>query len=191
MTEVKRGQWKDKASSTHRTLGDTLRAWRLARLRGVRAGSHIIVKPGVEVRVAEGGVLEIGDHAIIDNHAFLQLTKPAPHLTIGRHVGIGRHCVIAVKGRMVIGDYTQIGPYCQIIDQDHSFRRDDLIINQSAYVRAVTIGRDCWFGSGVRVLKGATVHDGAVIGAGSVVTGDVPAYEVWGGVPARFLKRRE
>ena len=54
----------------------------------------------------------------------------------------------------------------------------------------MTIGRDCYFGTGAIVLGGAHVGDGAVIGAGSVVTKDVPPYQMWAGNPARYIRDR-
>ena len=181
----------DRASVGSGTLSDRLRARLLGLRRGVTVGRNVVVKPHVEVRVTDNGRLVIGDDSTIDSYAYFQLTKPEPVVTLGRHVGIGRHCVIAAKRSIVIGDYTQIGPYCQINDQDHGTRRDDLIMNQRAVIEPVRIGSDCWFGSGVRVVKGVTIGDGAIIGAGSVVTCDVPPYEIWVGVPARRLKVRE
>jgi len=54
----------------------------------------------------------------------------------------------------------------------------------------VTIGRDCWIGANVTVLPGAFIQDGAVIAAGAVVRGEVPANSVYGGVPAVEIKKR-
>ena len=64
-------------------------------------------------------------------------------------------------------------------------------MNQRANIQPVTIGKDCWLGSGVKVTKGVTIGDGAVIGTSSVVTCDIPSYEVWAGIPARFIKKRD
>lgn len=182
--------WKDKASSSHISIFDRIRTiWRLKDSK-IKYGKNVCIKPNVEIRLTDNAVLEIGNNVIIDNYAFLQLTKPAPHLIIEDYVGIGRHNVIAVKGNVKIGRYTQIGPYCQINDQGHAFDRDKLIIEQHAIIEGVVIGEDCWIGSGVRILKGVTIGDGVVIGAGAVVTRNIPSYEIWAGVPAKFLKKR-
>lgn len=188
--DVTRYQLKDKASSYSSGILEWIRRWWILRRRGVSHGRGCMIKRQVDIRLTDGAILELGDRVLIDDYAFIQLTKPNPHLTIGSDVTIGRHNVIAVKGRTIIGDCTLLGPYCQINDQSHGVARDELIINQRAIIKPVTIGRDCWLGSGVRVLPGVTIGDGAIIGAGSVVTHDVPSYQIWAGVPARFVKER-
>jgi acetyltransferase-like isoleucine patch superfamily enzyme len=181
----------DPASVKTRSWMDRLRVWRLARDSRVTIGDGVVIKPGVEFRLTDNARLIVGDFCTIDTGAYLQLTKPYPTIRLGRYVGIGRHNVLAAKTLIEIGDFTQLGPYCQINDQGHGVAANDLIINQAAVLAPVRIGRDCWLGSGVRVLPGVAIGDGAVIGAGSVVTHDVPAYQIWAGVPARFLKNRE
>lgn len=188
--KVTRYQLKDKASSYSTGLSDRIRQWWHLDRRKIRHGAGCMVKRHVDIRMTENAVLELGDRVLIDDYAFLQLTMPNPHLTIGSDVTIGRHNVIAVKGRTIIGDCTLLGPYCQINDQSHGMSRSDLIINQRAIIEPVTIGRDCWLGAGTRVLPGVTIGDGAIVGAGSVVTHDIPPYQIWAGVPARFLKER-
>lgn len=190
MSAVERYKLKDKASTYHRSIVDRIRTWWRLNQRGITYGMNCIVKANVEMSLTDNAILEIGDNVIIEPYVFLQLTKPAPHLVIGNHASIGRGTVLAIKGKSVIGDYTMIGPNCQINDQDHSFSKDDLIMNQRAKIAPVIIGKDCWFGSGVRVLKGVVIGDGAIIGAGSVVASNVPSYEIWAGVPARFIKQR-
>lgn len=182
---------KDKASVYHRSVFDRIRTWWQLSRKGVTYGENCIVKADAEIRLTDNAILEIGGNVIIERYAFLQLTKPAPHLVIGNHASIGRGTVLAIKGKTTIGDYTMIGPNCQINDQNHGFAKDDLIMNQRAEIAPVTIGKDCWLGSGVRVVAGVTIGDGVVIDAGSVVTKNIPPYEIWAGVPARFIKRRE
>ena len=65
------------------------------------------------------------------------------------------------------------------------------ILNEHAFDRGkLMIGRNCYIGSNVVFSKPVTIGDGAVIGAGAVVTKDIPPYEVWAGVPARFICKR-
>lgn len=159
--------------------------------RRIKCGKNVIIMPHVDMRLTENAKLIIGNYCVIDSYAYIQLTKPDPKVILEDYVTIGRGTVIAAKKLIHIGKYTMIGPFCQINDQGHGFAKGELIMNQPAVIKPVTIGSDCWFGSGVRVMMGVTIGDGAVIGSGSIVTKDIPAYQVWAGNPARFLKNRE
>lgn len=119
------------------------------------------------------------------------LTKPRPKLYIGDYVTIGRGTIISIKDTLRIGDYTLIGPYVQITDNKHSTRRGNLIKYQKSSIKPISIGQDCWIGSGARILAGVTIGNGAVVGTNAVVTKDVPPFAVVGGVPARVIKYRE
>jgi acetyltransferase-like isoleucine patch superfamily enzyme len=182
---------KDKASLTHRSLATRVRAFWRTRDRRITVGKEFVLMPHVDIRLTDNAKLIIGDYCSIDSYAYLQLTRPEPQVVLEDFVSIGRGCVIAAKKLIRIGKYTQIGPYCQINDQDHGFARGELIMNQLAIIEPVIIGEDCWFGSGVRITKGVTIGDGAVIGAGSVVVRDIPAYQIWAGVPAKYIKERQ
>lgn len=54
----------------------------------------------------------------------------------------------------------------------------------------INIGHHCWIGTGAIILQGVTIGDGAVVAAGAVVTKDIPSFEVWGGIPARYIRKR-
>jgi len=187
----KRFLFEDKASITHRSFRARLRGWWRTLDRRITVGREFVLMPHVDIRLADNAKLIIGDYCSIDSYAYLQLTKPEPEVILEDYVSIGRGTVIAAKKSIRIGKFTQIGPYCQINDQDHSVARGELIMNQRAVIEPVVIGQDCWFGSGVRITKGVTIGDGVVLGAGSVVTRDIPAYQIWAGAPARFIKERE
>ena len=131
---------KDKASVYHRSLFDRIRTWWQLGRKGVTYGDNCIVKADVEITLTDNAILEIGDNVIIERYAFLQLTKPAPRLVIGNHASIGRGTVLAIKGHTTIGDYTMIGPNCQINDQNHGFAKDELIMNQRPKISWYLLG---------------------------------------------------
>ena len=60
----------------------------------------------------------------------------------------------------------------------------------TADFKPIKVGHHCWLGTGAIILQGVSIGDGAVVADGAVVTKDVPPYEVWGGVPARFIRKR-
>jgi maltose O-acetyltransferase len=114
------------------------------------------------------------------------------YVDYGVHIHIGRDSFMNFGVTLLdvceirIGDMTQIGPFCQILAADHSREaevRDAGLENG----KPVTIGRNVWIGGGVLILPGVTVGDDAIIGAGAVVTRDVPPGATVGGIPARVL----
>ncbi|WP_287963183.1 acyltransferase [Alcanivorax sp.] len=150
-----------------------------------------VIKRSVQIVCTDGAELRIGSNCVIQDYTFIQLTKPSPKLVIGDEVVIGRWNMLTVKNHVVIGDFTRIGAFVQIIDHDHGISRAQKISDQQAVIRPVTIGSDVWIGAGAKILRGVQIGDGAVIGANAVVTRDVPSYGVAVGVPAKVIKYRE
>jgi maltose O-acetyltransferase len=116
--------------------------------------------------------------------------RPPFHCDYGFNVRVGAgvflnfNCVILDVVRVTIGDKTQIGPNVQILTADHP--RDAAEREAGLeFGRPIHIGRNVWIGGGAIILPGVTVGDDAVIGAGSVVTRDVPAGATVVGNPAR------
>ena len=117
---------------------------------------------------------------------------------------LGRGEGIRVGSRSQLGQNSRIGPYTIIRDDvvmgpdviimttSHNFERLDVPINRQGYmqVRPVIIGNDVWIGTRVIILPGVTIGDQAVIGAGAVVTKDVPPRAIVGGNPARLIRYR-
>ena len=110
---------------------------------------------------------------------------------IGENVFIGRHAYIGSFKKITIGAETQIGAYSYIISGNHQYSSRHLHLREQGFVgEEITIGEDVWIGTHVVVLPGVIIGKGAIIGAGSVVTKNIGEYEIWGGVPARFIKMR-
>lgn len=158
---------------------------------GIVAGKNCVIKHNSEFHLTDGAVLKIGNNVVIQDYAFIQLTKPNPRVTIGNDVVIGRHNMITAKGNITIGSYTRIGAFVQILDQGHGFEKNKLIMDQNAIIEDTTIGEDCWIGTGAKILKGVKIGKGVVIGANAVVTKDIPDYAIVGGIPAKIIKYRE
>ena len=121
--------------------------------------------------------------------------RPPFHCDYGYNVKIGRGafmnfgCVILDVVEVEIGDMTQIGPGVQILTADHP--RDPALRAQGLeFGRPIRIGKNVWIGGGALIMPGVTVGDDALIGAGAVVTRDVPPGVTVAGNPARALKHR-
>jgi maltose O-acetyltransferase len=106
------------------------------------------------------------------------------NISLGTGVFLNYNCVILDVVAVTIGDKTQIGPGVQILTADHprgvAERESGL-----EFGRPIRIGRNVWIGGGAIILPGVTVGDDAIIGAGSVVTRDVPSGITVVGNPAR------
>ena len=115
----------------------------------------------------------------------------SPELHIGENSGIGIDCEI--NGKVFIGDNVMMGPEVIIYTRNHRYDRVDIPIQLQGYSKAepVHIGDDVWIGRRAIILPGVTIGNGCVVGAGAVVTKDIPAYSVAVGVPARVVKERK
>lgn len=106
------------------------------------------------------------------------------NISLGRGVFLNYNCCILDVVQVTIGDLTQIGTGVQIVTADHP-RDKEQRLRMFEYGRPITIGANVWIGSGAIILPGVAIGDDAIIGAGSVVTRDVPAGATVVGNPAR------
>jgi len=124
---------------------------------------------------------EVGDGSVV---------RPPFHCDYGFNIRLGRNvfvnfgCVILDVVEVSIGDLTQIGPGVQILTADHP-RDPDLRRQGLEFGQRVRVGRNVWIGGAAILLPGVTVGDDSIIGAGSIVTRDVPAGATVLGNPAR------
>ncbi len=140
--------------------------------------------------------VEIGENFSIGRNSIIECTgvirELGEKLTIGKNVGIAANAFISMRGKIEIGDDTILGPNVAIHAENHIFIDMNKVIRmQGATRKGIKIGKDCWIGSGVKILDGVTIGDGCVIAAGAVVNRDLPNYSVAGGVPAKIIKNRK
>ncbi|AUS98229.1 acetyltransferase [Clostridium thermosuccinogenes] len=110
-------------------------------------------------------------------------------IEIGDNSGLGLNC--RVNGPLKIGDNVMMGPDVMIFTQNHEYSRLDIPMNlQTAPKEPVVIEDDVWIAARAIILPGVTIHKGAIVGAGAIVTKDVPEYAIVGGNPARVIKYR-
>ena len=127
----------------------------------------------------------------VDSTAYVHRSARVPRdLEAGRYVFIGSDCWLAPRTK--IGAYTMLAPRVAIVGDDHQWDQVGVPIQFTGrpLQQATEIGRDAWIGFGAIIMRGTRIGDGAVVAAGSVVTSDVPAFEIWAGVPARRIRDR-
>ncbi len=108
-------------------------------------------------------------------------------LNIGNNCFFNRNCSVTCFESISIGNNCMFANNLVIVDHDHNI---ECIDRGSEYVmRSINIGNNVWVGANVTILKGVTIGDNAVIAAGAVVTSDVEAGFVYGGVPAKKIKK--
>jgi maltose O-acetyltransferase len=121
------------------------------------------------------------------------MARNAKNISIGNNVYINHDVEFDAEwGRIIIGNYVMIGSNTLLSTAHHNFNRLDIPIMLQGIRQptSVTIANDVWIGANVIILPGIEISTGAVVGAGAVVTKNVPPYAVIGGVPAKIIKYR-
>ncbi|MBP3437547.1 MAG: transferase [Clostridia bacterium] len=134
-------------------------------------GKLILQKCGKKVNIEHGAVF-------------------SSHVSLGDNSGIGVHA--SLTGSVTIGKNVMMGPHCTFYSRNHAFDRLDIPMCEQGFKeeKPIVIGDDVWIGGHVIFLPGVHVGNGAIVGAGAVVTKNVPEYAVVGGNPAKVIKYR-
>lgn len=148
------------------------------------------------------GLINLGQRHIRSFFASMFLAKSGVNIDIQKYTRFSHSCELGnnsgigegsrLYGKILIGDDVMMGPQCWIYTQNHEFRYLDKPMRQQGPQREepVVIGNDVWIGGRVTILPGVHVGNGVIIGAGAVVSKDVPDYAIVAGNPARILKYR-
>jgi acetyltransferase-like isoleucine patch superfamily enzyme len=151
-------------------------------------GERVVIEPGVLIFHPEN--VSIGDDVYVGHGAMLK-GYYKNEMVIGRGTWIGQGCFFHSAGGIRIGANVGVGPQVKIFTSWHIEEgRGKPILHSKIEFAPVMVEDDVDLGIGTTVMPGVTIGRGAQIGAGAVITRDVPAYEVWIGVPARKLRDR-
>lgn len=159
----------------------------IGRLRLFRGGQFISI----------GSYTNIGCQSVLtawDEYADEQFT---PSIRIGDNCSIGEFCHITACHSITIGNGVLTGRFVYISDNSHGdYSRNSLeeqlalrpTLRPLGVKGSVNIGDNVWIGDRVTILSGVTIGEGAIVAANAVLTHDVPAYTIVGGVPAKVIK---
>jgi acetyltransferase-like isoleucine patch superfamily enzyme len=178
--------------------------WRYARLfwrylwrrlltsagRRWRSDGPFFLGRGLELKVEPRGEIRFGRFVWIGDGTKIRCHEGV--VEIGAKTVMGQECTISAYQRVRIGEECVIADRAMFIDFDHGMVEAERPIRlQGIYKRDVDVGNNVWIGYGACILRGVSVGDNSVIGTNSVVTKDVPANSVVGGIPARIIRMRE
>lgn len=153
-------------------------------------GKHIICGKNVKFEdyseihglCSEG--LNFGDNVTISRGVMI---RPSSYyggdygqgLVMGEHSSIGPYGYVGCSGKIIIGKNVMFGPKCSLFAENHNFSDiNSSIKSQGVNQKGIIIEDDCWIGSNVTILDGVTIGKGSVIGAGTLVTRNIPAGSV-------------
>jgi len=137
--------------------------------------------------------VRLGDNVRIREFASVQVTSHLTNLGEGLDIGagtyVGPHAILGAGGGLSIGRDVTLGAFVQVLAENHGFSDPNLPINEQGVTRrGISIGDGCWIGNNAIVLDGVQIGERAVIGAGSIVTRNVPSRAVAVGNPAHVIR---
>lgn len=156
----------------------------------VKFADSVSIFKSYRIEAGEGAIISLGTGVHFREGARLYAGKNAK-IIIDAGCYFNHDVSIVALEAVTIGKDSIFGPYCYVSDNNHGFDKGVLIKKQKQQTRPVSIGSDVWLGVGATLLKGGRIGDGAVVGARSVVTKEVPDNEIWAGIPARRLSCRQ
>lgn len=164
----------------------------------ISKGNNVVFNGAIGFRDSGKGTIRIGDNVTINSGRMknpiggadkARLISSGGNITIGNRCGISNSTLFS-QCEITVEDDVFIGGGCCIYDTDfHSVVFDERMRDSCIAKAPVTIKTGAWIGGHSIVLKGVTIGEYAVVGAGSVVTKNIPAKEVWAGNPAKLIRR--
>ena len=167
--------------------------WNRARIHWEFARRQAFCRWPVHGNVLEAfreGRLEVGQHTLLEPCVWLTLPGEA-RVRIGGGTFLNIGVMVAAQHLVEIGDHCMFAIGCFVTDANHRFDQLDKPVTWQGFTSKgpTRVGDNVWCGANVVITSGVTVGERCVIGANSVVTGDLPPFSIAAGVPARVLRR--
>ncbi len=158
--------------------------------RRLKLDGLAFIGPKVVLQIGRNARIELGRWSWIGHGTKIRCHEGV--VSIGAKTVLGQECTVSAYQHVSIGRECVIADRVMLIDFDHGMVEVDRPIrHQGIYKRDVRVGNNVWIGYGACILRGVTIGDNAVIGTSAVVTKDVPANAVVGGVPAQVIRMRD
>ena len=191
MTETWRWMRANNMLNRHYALLGVRWLWLKLRWRGRLVTDGIcFICPGVKFEIGPNAKLHIGRWTWIGHGSKIRVHEG--EVRIGAKTVMGQECTISAYQHVSIGRECIVADRVMLIDFDHGVVEVERPIRlQGIYKRDVRVGSNVWMGYGACILRGVTVGDNAIVGTNAVVTKEVPANAVVGGVPAKVIRMRD
>ncbi len=185
-------RWRVAGAAGALFVGQRVQIWHA---RHLYLGRSVTIEDDVRIDALSSEGVRLGDNVSIGKYSIIEATGILTHLGKGFRIGansnLGDYNFVGAAGGVTIGQNVLIGQRVSFHSENHVFADPDRLIKaQGVSHHGIVVEDDVWLGATVVILDGVTVGQGAVVAAGSVVTADVPAYAVVGGVPARVIRWR-
>lgn len=170
-------------------VGMLIRRYTYTYAFSLKSGKHLNIDTDVTIKNFKN--ILIGDNVFIGKGSFLYGNEG--YLKIGNNSGVNTNVQLgASNGELIIGDNVIIGANSVLRSSDHNYERIDVPIREQGHVSGkIEIEDDVWIGSNVVITSNVKIGRGSIIGAGSVVTHEIPPLSIAAGVPARVIKQRK
>lgn len=140
-----------------------------------------------------GSRIAVGAHSVIDSFVKIKPAGGSGDLLIGEHVVINSGCVLYTGQGITIGNHVAIAANCTLAPVNHAYQDKHRLIREQGFLPGkggILIEDDVWIGANCVLLDGAVLRRGCVVGAGSIVRGELAAYTVYAGQPLRVVGER-
>jgi acetyltransferase-like isoleucine patch superfamily enzyme len=137
--------------------------------------------------------VKLGNNCDIEDGVLFKITQPFSglnYIQLGDNVFVGADCQFNSSTQIIIGNDCLIASNTTFVDTGHENILGMPINKQPCNFEKIVLGEDVWIGTHCAILKGVTIGNGSIIGAGSVVNKSIPENQIWAGVPARFIRNR-
>lgn len=163
------------------------RRFRIINTSMIKLGQNSWIKDGVTLFA--GGKIEIGDGCVLCDRSSIWSSKDGLKIGNGFSLGIGGY-ICGTEGRIVIGDNVIMADNVRLYSWNHSLYSNLKTFSENKTSHnGITIGNNCWLGSGCIILDGVSLGDSCVVGAGAVVAKSFLKNSLIAGVPAKVVKR--
>ena len=162
----------------------------LTLIRMHHVGKNIFIRRGLSSQNPSS--ITLGDEVRIGKNCRLDCFGNDGHVGVihlGKGCSLNHYSTILAGGDVLIGDYSRFASFVTIMAESHGINPENGIYHKQPLVcKPVNIGEYCWIGEKAIIMPGVSIGDWSIVGAGSLVTRDIPAYSIAVGNPAKVIK---